>query len=149
MRNNSETIQVAAAVIVNDGKVLLGKRQGGLLDGKWEFPGGKIKPFETSHEAAIREIKEELGISICPLKTVYSLEHSYPDKTVNIHFCISVLNDSEKAIGTLKAHSEAAWFSPSSLPETTMCEADRQALSHIDFEKIFELIEKKKIKGYL
>jgi 8-oxo-dGTP diphosphatase len=56
---------VAAALIDADGRVLLAKRpshkaHGGL----WEFPGGKIHAGETPEAALIRELKEELGISV-------------------------------------------------------------------------------------
>lgn len=47
-----------------DGKVLIGKRKGGLMPGTWAFPGGKLDLNEELEACAIREIKEETGIEI-------------------------------------------------------------------------------------
>ncbi len=68
-------LAVCAAVIEEDGKVLLtqrpaDKQQGGF----WEFPGGKIDPGESPQRALQRELREELGIEIevgPVLETVY------------------------------------------------------------------------------
>ena len=53
-------IEVVAAVIVEDDKLLATQRGYGDFKGKWEFPGGKIEQGETHEEALVREIKEEL-----------------------------------------------------------------------------------------
>ncbi|MDP2158255.1 MAG: (deoxy)nucleoside triphosphate pyrophosphohydrolase [Nitrospirota bacterium] len=56
-------VKVVAAVIERDGRLLIAKRrQGDMLAGKWEFPGGKIDPGETAEEALKRELHEELNI---------------------------------------------------------------------------------------
>ena len=58
-------IEVVAAVFYRDGDVLACKRAPGTsAAGKWEFPGGKVEEGETPECALIREIQEELGISI-------------------------------------------------------------------------------------
>ncbi|MFC0878204.1 (deoxy)nucleoside triphosphate pyrophosphohydrolase [Saccharicrinis sp. FJH2] len=64
-------IRVTCAIIVNDNRVLICKRGPQMNNpGKWEFPGGKIKPEETEEECIIREIQEELNISIEPRKQI-------------------------------------------------------------------------------
>jgi 8-oxo-dGTP diphosphatase len=60
---------VVAAAIVDDLMVprrLLAARRSApkSLAGRWEFPGGKVEPGETHHEALRRELAEELGIAI-------------------------------------------------------------------------------------
>ena len=58
---------VIAGIIPNkDGKILIAQRKGEPLplDGKWEFPGGKIKPGETSEGCLERELWEEFGIKV-------------------------------------------------------------------------------------
>ena len=56
---------VALALIDAAGHVLLQqRRRGGAHGGLWEFPGGKIKPWETPEMALVREIDEELAIAI-------------------------------------------------------------------------------------
>jgi 8-oxo-dGTP diphosphatase len=58
---------VAAALIDRDGRVLLQRRPDGKeLAGLWEFPGGKIEPGERPEAALVRELAEELGITIDP-----------------------------------------------------------------------------------
>lgn len=56
---------VACALVDADNRVLIAKRpQGKQLAGYWEFPGGKIEPGETPEDALIREMTEELAITI-------------------------------------------------------------------------------------
>lgn len=57
-------IEVVAAIICKEGTYLAAQRGHGEFEGLWEFPGGKIEPGESSEEALIREIKEELSIDI-------------------------------------------------------------------------------------
>ncbi|HZK98791.1 MAG TPA: (deoxy)nucleoside triphosphate pyrophosphohydrolase [Caulobacteraceae bacterium] len=56
---------VACALVDIDGRVLIAKRPKGKdLAGMWEFPGGKVEADETPEAALIREMEEELGISV-------------------------------------------------------------------------------------
>jgi 8-oxo-dGTP diphosphatase len=59
-------VLVAAAALIDvDGRVLLAQRPPGKsMAGLWEFPGGKVDPGETPEAALIRELDEELGISV-------------------------------------------------------------------------------------
>ena len=54
-----KTLNVVAAIIKKDNKILATKRGYGEFINMWEFPGGKIEPNETKEEALIREIKEK------------------------------------------------------------------------------------------
>lgn len=57
------TLLVAAAVIIEEGRVLLTRRKrGSHLEGVWELPGGKVEPDEDPRQAVERELQEELGI---------------------------------------------------------------------------------------
>lgn len=54
---------VTAGIIEKDGKILIAKRKKGkCLEAKWEFPGGKLEPFESPKECLKRELFEELSI---------------------------------------------------------------------------------------
>ncbi len=66
MSSNAELfLIVAAALIAEDGRVLLQKRQlDRQMGGLWEFPGGKIEFGETPEAALTRELDEELGIVV-------------------------------------------------------------------------------------
>ena len=73
---------VAAALIDGDGRVLLAQRpEGKALAGLWEFPGGKVSEGETPEAALVRELKEELGITVRPscLAPFAFASHTYPD----------------------------------------------------------------------
>jgi 8-oxo-dGTP diphosphatase len=64
--SESKLLLVAAVALVDpDGRVLLAERPAGKqLAGMWEFPGGKVDAGETLEEALIRELQEELGITV-------------------------------------------------------------------------------------
>lgn len=80
-------IIVAAAVIERGGAVLVTRRlEGTHLEGLWEFPGGKCEPGESIHACLIREIREELACGAVPGDTLLVTSHSYPAKTVQLHF---------------------------------------------------------------
>ena len=59
-----KTVRVVAAIIIENGKVFATQRGYGEFKDGWEFPGGKIEPGETPEEAIVREIKEELDLSL-------------------------------------------------------------------------------------
>ncbi len=56
---------VAAALFDSEGRVLLAQRpEGKQMAGLWEFPGGKLEPGETPEAALVRELEEELSITV-------------------------------------------------------------------------------------
>ncbi len=73
---------VAAALVDADNRVLLAQRpEGKQLAGLWEFPGGKIDAGERPEDALIRELREELGITVKPpcLAPLTFASHAYDD----------------------------------------------------------------------
>jgi 8-oxo-dGTP diphosphatase len=68
LENFSTPILVVAVALVDPGRrILLQRRRiGSEHGGLWEFPGGKLEPGETPEAAALREIEEELGVSLDP-----------------------------------------------------------------------------------
>jgi mutator protein MutT len=83
----TDRIVVVAAVIEQDGKFLVGRRlEGTHLAGHWEFPGGKVHDGEPLELALEREIEEELGARITALRKIFNTAHSYPERTVELHF---------------------------------------------------------------
>ena len=59
-------ISVTAAIIIDNGRVLIARRQPpGKMPGMWEFPGGKIEKGESPEACLKRELREELDIDAC------------------------------------------------------------------------------------
>lgn len=75
---NKKNIKVVAAVIKNGNKIYATQRGYGEFKGGWEFPGGKIEQGETSQEALVREIEEELETKIKVNDLIDTIEYDYP-----------------------------------------------------------------------
>ena len=75
--NQMKTIHVAAAIICDGEKYLAAQRGYGEFKDGWEFPGGKLEPDETGEQACIREIQEELHVTIGNLEPLCTVEHDY------------------------------------------------------------------------
>lgn len=74
---------VAAAIILDKGKVLIAQRKAGAhMAFRWEFPGGKLEGNETPEQALVREIKEELDMIIEPVEIYKAIRHKYKDKDI-------------------------------------------------------------------
>jgi len=76
---NKKTNIGTAGIIRKNNKILIAQRKkdSWMEPNKWEFPGGKIEPNETYEECLIREIKEELGLTISIDKLFMKTTHTY------------------------------------------------------------------------
>ncbi len=72
-----KSIRVAAAIIRKEDKILAAQRGYGEFKDGWEFPGGKLEPGETGAQACVREIQEELRVTIGNLSHLCTVEHDY------------------------------------------------------------------------
>jgi 8-oxo-dGTP diphosphatase len=80
-------IEVAAALVFRDGKLLITQRHADAhLGGLWEFPGGKREPGEPLEACLKRELREELGIEVMVGELLESLTHEYSDRVVHLRF---------------------------------------------------------------
>jgi 8-oxo-dGTP diphosphatase len=116
-------VQVAAAVVFHEGKILIARRKQGLtLSGKWEFPGGKIEENETMVQCLKRELREELGIEVSIDEFILASKHTYNFGDVELFAFKASLISGDL---TLQDHSEIKWVLPSELmsydfPEATI-----------------------------
>lgn len=96
-----DRIVVVAAVIERNGRFLVTRRLDGThLAGCWEFPGGKVHEGETDEAALEREILEELNTGIANLREIFRAAHTYPERTVELHFFRGELTrDPEPVLG--------------------------------------------------
>jgi 8-oxo-dGTP diphosphatase len=104
------------AVLLNKDMILLIKRGTQPFMGSWALPAGRIEDNETAEQCLIREMKEETGLSVIPLKMVgvYSNPKRDPRGTISAAFIV------KRVSGRLKADTDAAeakWFSLSKLPK--------------------------------
>ncbi len=113
---------VTAAIIINDGKILIAQRADNQnLDGKWEFPGGKVEPNETPEECLIREIREELGIRIEVECFFAESIYRYDTGTIRLLAYKARWIDGEYK---LTAHSQIKWVRPCELENYDFAPAD-------------------------
>ena len=124
-----KTLNVVAAIIKKDNKILATKRGYGEFINMWEFPGGKIEPQETKEEALVREIREELDCTIKPIKFALDLEYQYPTFYLKMSCFEAVITE-----GTPKLleHNDAKWLTKSQLDSVDWIPAD---LTIIDYLK--------------
>jgi len=84
-------VEVAAAILLRNGdegtEFLLAQRpEGKVYAGYWEFPGGKVEPGESLYQALVRELQEELGITVDRAWPWLSCEFTYPHAKVRLKF---------------------------------------------------------------
>ena len=73
-----KNIEVVAAVIYESGKILATQRGYGEFKDGWEFPGGKMEKGESAEQALIRELREELTVTVEVEKLLMTVEYDYP-----------------------------------------------------------------------
>jgi len=108
----SEVIEVAAAVILRaDGsEFLLAQRPAGkVYAGYWEFPGGKVEAGETVRAALLRELREELGISVSACSPWLTRVFTYPHATVRLNFWRVTAWAGEIGISAPLEHDAVDW----------------------------------------
>lgn len=121
-----KTIKVVAAVISdsleNPKKFLATARGYGEFKGKWEFPGGKIEVGETSQQALVREIQEELNVKIKVCDLIDTVEFDYPKFHLSMKCFLCVIVDG--AI-IFKEAEDAKWLDKNELYSVDWLPADR------------------------
>jgi 8-oxo-dGTP diphosphatase len=122
---------VACALTDADGRVLIAQRPAGRsMAGLWEFPGGKVEPGETPERTLIRELNEELDITVkeeC-LAPLSFASHAYPDfhLLMPLYVC-------RRWEGIVRAQEgqQLAWVRPNRLRDYPMPPADLPLISHL------------------
>jgi len=103
----NRTIKVAAAIIIKEGRFFATQRGYGAWKDWWEFPGGKVEAGESSEEALVREIKEELDTLVSVDEFVTTVEYDYPEFHISMDcFICSVISGELK----LLEHESAKWL---------------------------------------
>lgn len=133
-------IHATICEIIKDDKLLLQYKAAGKFgEGKWNGPGGKLKPEETPTEGVIREIREETGLTIQNPDLNGSINFYFGEKPepdwITYIFLVTDF------IGALRANDEGElrWFKISEIPYDHMWQDDQHWLP--------AFLEGKKVKG--
>jgi 8-oxo-dGTP diphosphatase len=122
---------VACALVDTDRRVLITQRpEGKALAGLWEFPGGKLEPGETPEEALIRELDEELGITVrqpCLAPLTFA-SHSY--ETFHLLMPLYVCRRWDGFVSPREGQ-QTAWVRPNRLRDYPMPPADEPLIPHL------------------
>ena len=117
-----KTVNVVAALIINQDKVFATQRGYGEFKDGWEFPGGKIEPGETPEKAIKREIQEELATEIRVEQPLTTVEYDYPTFHLSMQCFLCKV---EQGKLTLLEHEAARWLSYDELDDVNWLPADR------------------------
>ena len=116
-----KTYHVVAAIIKEDNRIFATQRGYGDYKDGWEFPGGKIEPGETPEEALVREIHEELEMTIAVERHIVDVSYDYPQFHLEMGCFLCSIED-----GTphLLEHEAAKWLKPDDIDSVDWLPAD-------------------------
>ena len=127
-----KTVRVVAAVIcdsIREKKRIFATARGyGEFKGQWEFPGGKIEAGETSQQALIREIREELDTEITVGDLITTIEYDYPAFHLSMDCFWCEITGGELKL--LEAE-EARWLTKDTLCDVNWLPADTALVAEI------------------
>jgi 8-oxo-dGTP diphosphatase len=116
-------IDVTCAIIRNEAEEVLVVRRGPDSDNpnKWEFPGGKIKPGETAEDCLVREISEELSMTVVICRQLEHVVHDYGHKKIRL---IPFICDTLDELPRLSEHIDYRWLQAEEIMDIDLSEAD-------------------------
>ena len=123
-----KSIEVVAAIIHNEDKILATQRGYGEWKDFWEFPGGKMEAGETPEDALRREIWEELETRIVVERFVKTIDWDYPAFHLTMHCYLCRV---ESGCLKLKEHEAARWLTKDELDSVEWLPADRDVVKEI------------------
>ena len=118
---------VVGAAIVHEGRVLAARRTApAAAAGRWEFPGGKVDPGETEIEALVREVEEELGVTVSVERWLAGEEPIGP------YVLRVALTTLERGEPRPSEHDEVRWLGAGELDEVDWLDGDRPFLGEVE-----------------
>ena len=121
-------IEVVAAIILDDDRILATQRGYGKWRGWWEFPGGKVQVGESREDALVREIKEELDATLVIDRFYTTVDYDYPDFHLTMHCYLCHIPDGHY---TLNEHSEALWLTANTINSVQWLPADEELVAEL------------------
>lgn len=121
-----KTYHVVAAIIKQGHKIFATQRGYGDHKDGWEFPGGKIEPGETPEQALVREIQEELDMTIRVERHVVDVSYDYPQFHLQMGcFLCSIV----EGVPRLLEHEAAKWLTTTDIDSVGWLPADMLVVS--------------------
>ncbi|HUJ58408.1 MAG TPA: (deoxy)nucleoside triphosphate pyrophosphohydrolase [Kofleriaceae bacterium] len=120
---------VAGLIVGADRRVLIAQRRADqALPLSWEFPGGKVEPGEAPAAALVRELREELGVTVRVGRIWDVLFHRYPafDLVMLVYAC-AIVDGEPRAVEV----ADLAWAAPCELPAWDILPADRPLVERL------------------
>lgn len=128
--NQRRLIDVVAAVIERDNEILACRRRPEkAAGGKWEFPGGKLEPGETNEEALVREIQEELGVSV-EVTSIFRTDDTIVGENVIRLICLFARLTGDAPTRSAD-HDELRWVARPDLPDLDWAAPDLPAVAQL------------------
>lgn len=110
-----------AVIVINDDKVLLGRRKGSHAAGTWAFPGGHLEFGEEPEQCAQREVSEETGISITNIRrSIFTNDVFDKEKHYITLFLLADHKFGEPSVREPEKCEEWGWFAWDALPRPLM-----------------------------
>jgi len=130
IKTDSKIVEVSAGLIFRDGKLLIAQRHpDSHLGGLWEFPGGKREVGESFEQCLVRELQEELGVTVTVGDLFESVDHDYPDKSAHLRFFLCCLSSGEpQPLGCAAIH----WITRADLGRFEFPAADAGLLAKLN-----------------
>ena len=121
--------QVVAALIWDHDKFMICQRPANKARGLlWEFVGGKVEPGETKQQALVREVREELAVTLRVGEIFMEVTHEYPDLTVHLTlFHATILEGVPQKL----EHHDIRWITVGEIDQYEFCPADEAILKKL------------------
>ena len=123
-----KTVKVVAAIIRDGDKIFATQRGYGEFQGGWEFPGGKIEAGETPQASLVREIQEELDVTISVGDLIQCIEYDYPTFHLSMDCFWAEIQSGQPV---LKEHQAAKWLTKDQLDTVNWLEADLEVVEKV------------------
>ena len=121
---------VAGLIVGDDRRILITQRRADqALPLQWEFPGGKVEPGEAPVAALVRELQEEIGVTVVVGRIWEVLFHAYPDfdLVMLVYACRILDGEPPRAVEV----ADLRWVEAANLPAWDILPADRPLVDRL------------------